>query len=80
MCRRVVNDMVDDMDMKRKKSMALMTGRADGENEGPYQRAGMQPQRSRSFKVLIGLLVLPCCLLLLQRRKPLYLQCTFAQH
>lgn len=53
MCRRVVNDMVDDMDMKRKKSMALMTGRADGESEGPYQRAGMQPQRSRSFKVSV---------------------------
>lgn len=53
--RRVVNDMVDDMDMKRKKSLALMTGRADSEMEAPFQGTSMQPQRSRSFKVLLNI-------------------------
>ena len=47
--------MVDDMDMKRKKSLALVTGRADSETDGPHQRGGLQPQRSRSFKVALGL-------------------------
>lgn len=52
MCRRVVNDMVDDIDMKRKKSMALVTGRTDSEVDAAHQqRAGLHPQRSRSFKV-----------------------------
>ena len=46
--------MVDDMDMKRKKSLALVTGRADSETDGPHQQGGLQPQRSRSFKVAVG--------------------------
>ena len=56
--RRVVNDMVDDMDMKRKKSLALVTGRADSETDVPFQRTGMQPQRSRSFKVSLNSCIL----------------------
>lgn len=43
--------MVDDMDMKRKKSVALMTGRTDSEAEMPLQAPSHQQRRSRSFKV-----------------------------
>ncbi|KAA6429701.1 MAG: phox domain-containing [Trebouxia sp. A1-2] len=47
---RVVGDMVDDMDMKRKKSLALVTGRTDNETDlGPTRRP-LQAQRSRSSR------------------------------
>ena len=47
-----MGDMVDDMDMKRKKSLALVTGRTDSETDlGPTRRP-LQAQRSRSSRVL----------------------------
>ncbi len=50
--RRVVGDMVDDMDMKRKKSLALVTGRTDNETTSGPTRRPLQAQRSRSSRVL----------------------------
>ena len=50
--RRVVGDMVDDMDMKRKKSLALVTGRTDSETDLGPSRRPLQAQRSRSSRVL----------------------------
>ena len=52
--RRVVGDMVDDMDMKRKrkKSLALVTGRTDSETDLGPTRRHLQAQRSRSSRVL----------------------------
>ncbi len=43
--------MVDDMDMKRKKSLALVTGRMDSETDMPPARRPLQAQRSRSSRV-----------------------------
>ena len=50
-CRRVVGDMVDDMDMKRKKSMALVTGRPDADSDTSANRRPVHAQRSRSSRV-----------------------------
>lgn len=50
-CRRVVGDMVDDMDMKRKKSLALVTGRLDTDFDMSAARHPIQAQRSSSSKV-----------------------------
>lgn len=49
---RVVGDMVDDMDMKRKKSLALVTGRLDTDLDLPAARQPIQAQRSSSSKDL----------------------------
>lgn len=43
--------MVDDMDMKRKKSLALVTGRLDTDLDLPAARQPIQAQRSSSSKV-----------------------------
>ena len=43
--------MVDDMDMKRKKSLALVTGRSDTDFDLPAARHPIQAQRSSSSKV-----------------------------
>ena len=53
MLRRVVGDMVDDMDMKRKKSLALVTGRVDNEADYPPARRPIQAQRSSSSRVCV---------------------------
>ena len=49
--RRVVGDMVDDMDMKRKKSMALVTGRTDTDLDLPAPGRSIHAQRSSSSRV-----------------------------
>ena len=49
--RRVVGDMVDDIDMKRKRSLAMVTGRTDTETDMGPARRPLQPQRSRSSRV-----------------------------
>lgn len=43
--------MVDDMDMKRKKSLALVTGRSDTDFDMPTIRHPIYAQRSNSSKV-----------------------------
>lgn len=45
--------MVDDMDMKRKKSMALVTGRTDADVDLPVPRRSMHAQRSSSSRVTL---------------------------
>lgn len=52
---RVVGDMVDDMDMKRKRSVALVTGRTDAETDMAPPRRPLQAQRSRSSRELRGM-------------------------